>query len=231
VLRDRVPPGNPSSEYVDRAFDPVAHFERHMGGEPGHCLTRSAILASELLSVGVPARVMQMVPPGDQGHTLVEVWDDSLGWVVVDPSTDGYVVARSGPGAAVDLLENRESLDFKAFGRVAASASETEAMRLYFQRLLTGNLLYPEPWLYLRLGAKVGPWPTRGQYVRAGPAHLTLGPIQHALVVAIPLLGLLGAALVLAAWRRPDALRTLVWSEPERSPAGAVDDLDALPRG
>jgi hypothetical protein len=231
VLRDRVPPGNPSSEYVDRGFDPVAHFERHMGGEPGHCLTRSAILASELLSVGVPARVIQMVPPGDRGHTLVEVWDESLGWVVVDPSTDGYLVARGGPAPAIDLLERRESLEFRGLGPIAPPGSETQATRLDFQRLLTGNLLYPEPWLYLRLGPRVGPWPTRGQYVRAGPAYLTLGLVQHALVVAIPLLGLLGVALFLAAWRRPDALRTLIWSRPERAPAGAVDDLDALPRG
>jgi hypothetical protein len=59
--------------------------------------------------------------------------------------------------------------------------------------------------------------------------RLTLGPIQRALVVAIPLLGLLGVALVLAGWRRQMAFRALVWSEPQRSGARAVDDLDALP--
>jgi hypothetical protein len=172
-----------------------------------------------------------MVPPDDRGHTLVEVWDDALRWVVVDPSSYGYMVTRGAPAAAVDLLANSETVDLRRFSSVAPSASETGATRHYLKRLLTGSLLYPEPWLYLRLGPRVGPWPTRGQYVRAGAAHLTLGPIQHALVVAIPVLGLLGAALVLAGWRRPDALRTPVWTDPQPAPARAVDDLDALPPG
>jgi hypothetical protein len=229
ILHDRVPPGDPSTEYVDRHFDPIAHFHRHMGGEPGHCLTRSAILASELLSVGIPSRVIQMVPSSEDGHTLVEVWDDSLGWVVVDPSTDGYVVSARGPALAIDLLTNRENLEWKAFDHISPSPSEIESMRLYFRHILSGSLLYPEPWLYLRLGPRVGSWPTRGQYVRAGPMRLTLGPIQHALVVAIPLLGLLGAALVFAGWRRQVAFRPLVWTQPQRSGAREIDDLDALP--
>jgi hypothetical protein len=230
VLRDRVPTGNPSSEYVNVEFDPVTHFERHMAGEPGHCLTRSAILTSQLLSVGIPARVLQMVPANGSGHTLVEAWDDALGWVVVDPSTDGYLVATRGSATAVDLLGDPDGVVWKGFGPVAASATETEAKRRYFKGLLTGNLLYPEPWLYLRVGPRVGPWPTRGQYARVGPTRLTLGPLQQALFFAIPVLGLASAAFVLGGSRRPNPLRTMVWVEPQRSPR-SVDDLDALPPG
>jgi hypothetical protein len=76
---------------VNVDFDPAAHFASHMAGEPSHCLTRSAILATQLLSVGIPARVVQFVPAVGKGHTLVGVWDETIGWIVVDPTNGGFV--------------------------------------------------------------------------------------------------------------------------------------------
>ena len=71
------PHGEPVEEFVSPSFDPAANLQRHAAGSPGHCVTRSAILAGELLSVGVPARIVQLAPlDGSGGHNLVEVWDE-----------------------------------------------------------------------------------------------------------------------------------------------------------
>src|SRR5436190_16949751 len=36
------PFGAPKHEFLERQFDPVANFEAHLSGEPGHCVNRSA---------------------------------------------------------------------------------------------------------------------------------------------------------------------------------------------
>ena len=206
ALSKRIPVGNPATEFVTVDFDPVAHFERHMAGAPGHCLTRSAILATQLLSVGIPARVVQMVPAGAKGHTLVEVWDDVMGWTVVDPSTGGSVTAGAARrGAAVDLLADSAVVEWRPFGSAPVSAADVEAKERLFRTLLAGNVLYPEPWLYLRQGERAAPWPFRGQYARVGPAYLTLGPAQQALTWAIPGLVATGLGFLAFGWRRRHA--------------------------
>ncbi len=226
VLSERTPAGNPASEYVSVDFDPVSHFERHMAGAPGHCLTRSAILATELLSVGIPARVVQLLPAQGKGHTVVEVWDEALGWTVVDPSTGGYVTA-GGRGSGAELLADPSRLEWKAFG--STSASESAERRRYFQHLLSGNLLYPEPWLYLRRGEHVAPWPYRGQYARIGPTILKLGPAQQALAWAIPACVVAGLGFLTLGWRRRHALGRAV--SVSRAHAGkAIRALDVAPR-
>ncbi len=228
VLSQRTPIGDPTSEFVNTRFDPVAHFERHLAGAPGHCLTRSAILATQLLAVGVPARVVQLVPARAKGHTLVEVWDDTLGWTMVDPSTGGFVTGAARRASAADLLADPASVEWKPFGGASPATSESEAKKHYFQALLAGNVLYPEPWLYLRTGARVATWPLRGHYARVGPAFLALGPIQTALVFLIPGMALAGISLVVVGWRRRRAVRE-VWGEPVRADVRPLRELDALP--
>ena len=206
ALSKRIPVGRPATEFVNVDFDPVAHFERHMAGAPGHCLTRSAILATELLSVGIPARVVQMVPARLKGHTLVEVWDDAMGWTVVDPSTGGSVTAGAARrGSAVDLLADPAVVEWRPFGSARVSAADAEAKERLFRTLLAGNLLYPEPWLYLRQGERTTPWPFRGQYARVGPAYLILGPAQQLLAWAIPGLVATGLGFLAFGWRRRHA--------------------------
>ena len=202
VLTDRVPVGAPTNEFVRTDFDPVAHFKEHMAGAPGHCMTRSAILATQLLSVGIPARVVQFVPLDDKGHTLVEVWDDALGWTVVDPSSGGYVIGPSSR-AAIDLLAQPASLEWRPFGFTKAAEAEVAHQKEHFRHLLAGNVLYPEPWLYLRIGERIAPWPFRGEYARIGAPFLTLGPLQHFLFWMIPAVALLGVALCATSWMRP----------------------------
>jgi hypothetical protein len=226
VLRERFPDGAPSDEFVTTGFDPVTHFARHMSGEPGHCLTRSAILATELLSVGIPARVVQMVPARVKGHTLVEVWDEELGWTVVDPSTNGYVTARGGTAAAADLLMDPARVEWRPFDTASATDAEAREHGRYFETLLTGNILYPEPWLYLREGDRVASWPLRGHYARVGPPYLTLGPAQLALGWGALTLAVLGAMLLLLAWQQRSATaRTLKLGETTEALG-----LDAVPR-
>jgi hypothetical protein len=204
LLAARVPIGNPSTEYVDYAFDPVRHFEQHMAGEPGHCLTRSAMLTAQLLAVGVPARVVQLVPASGRGHTLVEVWDAGMGWTVVDPSTGGFVTGESGRASAPHLLAHPDGVRWHPFGH-ASDLAEVPARDRYFRSLLTGNVFYPEPWLYLRLGERVAPWPLRGHYMRVGPTRLIYGPAQEALMLAAVGSTLSGLGLLaFAGVRRPE---------------------------
>jgi len=226
VIAERVPVGDPSSEFVRADFDPVAHFERQMAGAPGHCLTRSAILAAELLAVGIPARVVQFLPLEEKGHTLVEVWDDTRGWIVVDPSGGGFLIGTSARSAAADLLAHPASVEWQPFGFAAGGVAERTARKHQFQRLLSGNVLYPEPWLYLRVGQRAAPWPFRGEYARVGPAFLTVGPLQELLFWAIPGLGLLGLALVAMGLRRSVPASGAAWEKALRPDVRRVGGLD-----
>ena len=91
------PLGNPSQEFVDTGFDPVASFLLQLGGEPGHCTTRSGSVAAVLLASGIPARVFQIIPLdpdghlGVNGHNVLEVWDERSGWSMVDPTLGGML--------------------------------------------------------------------------------------------------------------------------------------------
>ena len=97
--------------------------------------------------------------------------------------------------------------------------------------LLTGNVLYPEPWLYLRQGQRVAPWPFRGHYARVGPVRLVMGPLQQALHLAIPALLLSGVALLLSGLRRRTArAHGPVWADAVPARARSVERLDALSR-
>ena len=224
-LQARFPTGEPKSEFVSSDFDPVAHLRQHLAGAPGHCLTRSAILATELLATGIPARVVQMVPAHGKGHTLVEVWDGARGWTVVDPSSGGFVTCSTKHASAVDLLADPNLVEWRPFAE--ASSAEVEANRRHFQGLLTGNVLYPEPWLYLRLGKRVAPWPWRGSYARVGPSSLALGPAQRALSLAIPALAVAGLVLIVLSWRR--ALARSAQTSGVPAEVDALAGFDALP--
>jgi hypothetical protein len=221
LLSERVPVGTPSTEFVRSDFNPVAHFKEHMSGAPGHCLTRSAILAAELLSVGIPARVVQFVPVEEKGHTLVEVWDDGGGWTVVDPSTSGILIGSKSPAdSAVELLAEPSMAEWRGFGhasKLGADGAETGR----FRALLQGDVIYPEPWLYLRVGERVAPWPFRGEYARIGRAYPTLGPLQQLLFWVIPGVALAGLVLLVVGHRRLLPFGEAAWEEALRRDVAA----------
>jgi hypothetical protein len=196
-------------------------------GEPGHCLTRSAILATQLLSVGVPARVIQMMPRSGKGHTLVEVWDDRRGWTVVDPSTGGFVSKPGARGSAAELLAAPDRLRWTSFDSASSAA---EAQSAYFRGLLTGDLFYPEPWLYLRQGAKVAPWPFRGHYARVGPTLWAYGPAQFVLTAAAAVSTVSGFSLLAFAFAmRRRAFAGIEQPSDARAGVKTLPDLRVVP--
>jgi len=156
------PAGIPKHEFLERHFDPVANFEAHLSGEPGHCLSRSGMLAATLLSVGIPARVVSFTPrSGWGGHTLVEVWTGA-DWVVVDPTEVGFV-GSIGPSSAARMKHTPGSLRlFNADGTVR------QDHYLLSASVERGELVYPEPWLYTRTGPKFSFWPFRGKFIQVG---------------------------------------------------------------
>jgi hypothetical protein len=156
------PAGTPKHEFLERHFDPAANFEAHLSGQPGHCVSRSAMLATSLLSVGIPARVASFSPrTGWGGHTLVEVWAGS-DWVTVDPSETG-LVGSIRPNSAAEIKRMSGSLRlFNADGNVRQDPY------LLSESIARGELVYPEPWLYTRTGPRFSFWPFRGKFIQVG---------------------------------------------------------------
>lgn len=156
------PAGTPKHEFLERHFDPVANFEAHLSGEPGHCLNRSGMLATTLLSVGIPARVVSFTPrSGWGGHTLVEVWTGA-DWVTVDPTEVG-LVGSIRPSSATRVKHTSGSL--RLFN---ADGSVRQDYYLLSPSVERGELVYPEPWLYTRTGPKFSFWPFRGKFIQVG---------------------------------------------------------------
>ena len=152
-----VPFGRPSEEFVQPEFDPRRHLERHLAGEPGHCLTTAAIATSALLAVGIPARIVQVVSKNGMGHTLIGVWDSERGWVLVDSLTGGPVTNHGHPVPSWAFLD-APRLDLQVTGLRSALSPLREMARQELQ------VLYPEPWLYTRVGRRFAPWPFRGEF-------------------------------------------------------------------
>jgi hypothetical protein len=185
--------GEPSQEFFNPGFDPVASFLRQIGGEPGHCTTRSGSVAAILLAAGIPARVIQIIPidPNghlrlEDGHNVLEVWDDRYGWSLVDPTFGGMVVGTRGrPCSAIAMMRNPQ---------IATTLSNMNGLNFlshnsYYNKLVNGYcVLLPEPWLYVRSGTRAAQRPFRGRYVCVGPRHWQLGPAQKLLLVIINIL-------------------------------------------
>ena len=156
------PNGEPRHEFLDRYFDPVANFNAHLLGQPGHCVNRSGMLATTLLSVGIPARVVSFVPrTGWGGHTLVEVWAGS-NWVSVDPTEMG-LVGSLRPSSAAEIKRTSGSL--RLFN---GDGSVRQDPYVLSESITHGERVYPEPWLYTRTGPRFSFWPFRGEFVQVG---------------------------------------------------------------
>jgi hypothetical protein len=156
------PVGIPKHEFLERHFDPVGDFEAHLSGQPGHCVNRSAMLATTLLSVGIPARVASFSPrSGWGGHTLVEVWAGA-DWAVVDPTEVGLVGSK-WPSSAAEIKRGTDALRlFNVDGTVRQDPYPLS------ESIARGELVYPEPWLYTRTGPRFSFWPFRGKLIQVG---------------------------------------------------------------
>src|SRR6266545_5495732 len=101
----RFPHGNPKREFFDSNYDPAKVLSNHLAGEPGHCVTRTGLLAATLLAMGIPARVVQIQPlDGSSGHNVLEIWDSKMGgWVLMDPTYSGSLDMANRHAAAISL--------------------------------------------------------------------------------------------------------------------------------
>lgn len=175
TLAKNFPAGAEFVDFCSRDYDPRVALTRHLSGAPGHCMQRSGLMATTLLSAGVPARVMQVIAVNESGHTLVEVWDSEDGWVMVDPSVGSLVGTSGGPSSAYAALTSGKPVktwrvhDLPRTATLPDQRYNTEFIQF------NGNVLYPEPWLYLRTGARFSSWPTRGRYAVLGPMTYRLG--------------------------------------------------------
>jgi hypothetical protein len=204
-LRKDIPFGEPRREFFQYGYVPAADFSAHLQGEPGHCVTLSGFLAASLLSVGIPARVVQFIPSHNEvgGHNLVEVWDERTGWALIDPSYDGHLTIRGQTCSALQALLDPVNIRWVA----KDTAAEVGDAKAFYETksfpLRDGHLIYPEPWLYLRTGPKGSTWPFRGRFVLVGEPSWRYGPAQTVLRSGIVVCGALAIiCLWLTAVRR-----------------------------
>jgi len=195
----RFPHGNPKREFFDSNYDPAKVLSNHLAGEPGHCVTRTGLLAATLLAMGIPARVVQIQPlDGSSGHNVLEIWDSKMGgWVLMDPTYSGSLDMANRHAAPISLPMESITPRWQqepALHKVL-NVTLTDAQKFYTeQRLRTSNIVYPEPWLYTRVGKSIAPRPFQGQFVMVGSTSLRLGLGQRLLQSGI-LLTLVGLAL------------------------------------
>ena len=197
VFAQRFRNGQPSREFFDRQHDPVAVFRDHLAGEPGHCVTRSGMLAATLLAAGTPARVAQVVGGADGfGHNVIEIWDPARGWRVMDPSFAGLPVSTDGKTSAVELtLPPFPRWQPEPALHPVRGVDQQQAFLNYGEEHLRGaRVVYPDPWLYTRVGRDSARFPFLGRFVLVGPRAMSLGIGQPLLQAGI----LLSAAAWLA---------------------------------
>src|SRR5262249_35764448 len=106
------------------------------------------------------------------------------------------------PSGAVVLRAAPERLPWHTLAEAPAPKNSFEDGRRNGPdtRLYKGRLFYPEPWLYLRTGPRVAPWPFRGAFARLGSGPLDFGRIL-ALRVGIAASFSLAVAFLLSAVR------------------------------
>ena len=206
VFARKFPHGAPSREFFDRVYDPVKMWNGHLSGEPGHCVSRSGLLATALLASGTPARVVQFF--SSRGHTVIEVWEPGAGWRVLDPSFAGTVEAKSGRASAVALTTAPVAARWEVIPSLV-QVQGVEPPPRDDGGWRQASIVYPEPWLYTRVGTTMAQWPLMGRFVMVGPTTMQLGLGQRLLRGGILLctitLALVAIGLVVPAGRRSRA--------------------------
>lgn len=213
LFAERFAHGRPSREFFESSYRPVEDLAAHLAGAPGHCVTRSGLLATALLASGFPARVAQFLPEdATRGHNVVEVWNGVNHWVLVDPTYRLAVDGTPGGGSAAEALDAGPEARWRINNalRVVPQVYPARDNELYdiARNLLSGHLIYPDPWLYTRVGHRRAPAPFQGRFVVIGPRSFGLGLAQPLLQV-----GTLLAFLALVASLISRLLRT-AWQEP-----------------
>lgn len=170
LILDKSPVGDPPTEFVDAKYDPAQALAAHLAGGKGHCTARSALGATALLAMGIPARVVQLLPAHGRGHNVYEVYDATSGWVMYDPLFTSSYLADGDFASAVEVSEASDtSLKWRRPNDAAPDPN-----------LFAGSTIsFPEPWLYTRVGDRCAQWPFRGCFVNIGPQQFRYGPAQQ----------------------------------------------------
>jgi hypothetical protein len=169
------PRGVPTGEFVDQDYDPAAALKGHLEGGPGHCTARASMTATALLALGIPARVVQILPPNKRGHNLLEVWDEEHKWVLFDPFFDSSLLHQGHFASAARLTTTEGELTWR---RPHEDSPDPNAFA-------GATIQYPEPWLYTRIGERCARWPFRGCFAQLGPRQLLVGPMQQLILAAM----------------------------------------------
>jgi len=194
----RFPFGNAPRECFSRSYDPAEDLEEHLRGAPGHCVTRSSLASAVLLSVGIPARMVQLSTNTAVGHNTFEVWDKRDGWVMVDPTYGGLFKMGDNLCSAVEAQLYGGAASWTQI--VPPATKALSPTTLYSPRgtdVLRAPLVYPEPWIYIRTGPRESQWPFRGRFAVVGPTTWKLGVGQAVSRFGIVAFALLAAASLL----------------------------------
>lgn len=176
-----IPFGAPSEEIFEREYSPAMSFEKGLKGSPGHCVTYSTYTVNTLLSVGIPARFVQVFFEDKAGHNVVEVWDEEKGWVFFDPLNNGVLSKNGREISALEAVSSEEKLELlDADTKTAARGYLTGSYNYAQERLFKNYVIYPEPWLYTRMGEKKSYF-FRGSFAAFGDKSYLLGPLQNLL--------------------------------------------------
>ncbi len=234
ALRAAIPLGEPRRQFLySPTYDPATELAAHLNGEPGYCVTLSGFLAATLLAEGIPARVVQFVPEANLrlgqskevgGHTVIEVWDKTGGWSIVDPTYDGCPYIGDHPCSAFAALESPDKVRWVPTRTMQTSSGAATFYETTAFALRHGRLRYPEPWLYMRTGPRASYFPFRGKFVIVGPPSWKYGPAQNVLRYGILVCAVI-AMCSLSVWLvcQPSARSRLeqpVVSKPARSCCG-----------
>lgn len=175
LLAARFAHGLPHKDVFDVRYDPAGVLQRHLAGEPGHCVTRSGIIATALLASGTPARLVQvqwfLPAAGIEGHNALEFWDDQRGWTMFDPTFGGYFEVSNGARSlAAVALAGLTATWHQAATVPAGLIVDRDAMSSSPVSVADiGFVSYVEPWLYTRVGPHIAPPPFNGTFVLVGP--------------------------------------------------------------
>lgn len=178
-LLEKVPFGEPSDELFFPGYSPVKSFEEHLDGKAGHCVSFSGMTADSLLSVGIPARLVQLLPSEKKvnGHNVIEVWDEKEGWVLFDPLSDNLLANENGQYlSALEAIASKSKI--KPIEAGTENITEGHLVDYYdgdtpFDKAIT----FPEPWLYTRVGEKESSI-FRGSFVAFGEGYFEYGGVQ-----------------------------------------------------
>jgi len=173
---EKVPFGTPSDELFFPSYSPVDEFEKHLNGKPGHCVSYSGITTTSLLSVGIPARMVQILSEEKDGHNIIEVWDEKEGWVAFDPLSDTLLRSKGEYVSALEAVSTKTDLEKVEAGKenpTKGYLSEYYDGKTPFDKAIT----YPEPWLYTHVGEKES-LIFRGTFVAFGEGYWEYGGLQ-----------------------------------------------------